>query len=261
MAIAGIGCEFQKVVTVSTNPSSTDHTWENVAEIMSVEGPSPERDVYDITTIDSTGNYREFIPGLKDGGEVSLEMNYTPESYQQFKDEFDKENEAAVQWYSVVFNDNAVNDSKHCLFFQAMAINLGNSIPTDDKVSANVTLKVTGNPYFSTVGERDSSTTIVASGQNPLVWRGFLIDVTLDKSDTTSVILPAAFGGSGSISYAIKAPTGYETAQGIQFDSATRTLSITSAASASAASDIPLVYTATSGSVEIRQGILVTVQA
>jgi predicted secreted protein len=47
-----------------------------VKNLTSIGEVSPDSDELDATTLDSTGGYREFIQGFKDGGEVSLTGYY-----------------------------------------------------------------------------------------------------------------------------------------------------------------------------------------
>lgn len=47
-----------------------------VKNLTSIGEVSPDTDELDATTLDSTGGYREFIQGFKDGGEVTLTGYY-----------------------------------------------------------------------------------------------------------------------------------------------------------------------------------------
>lgn len=47
-----------------------------IGSLTSIGEVSPDSDELDSTTLDSAGNYREFIQGFKDGGEVSLTGYY-----------------------------------------------------------------------------------------------------------------------------------------------------------------------------------------
>ncbi|MFJ9382029.1 phage tail tube protein, partial [Streptomyces sp. NPDC101455] len=53
-------------------------TFVAVANISDVSGPSRSRDAIEVTAHDSPDNYREFVKGLKDGGEVEITINYDP---------------------------------------------------------------------------------------------------------------------------------------------------------------------------------------
>jgi predicted secreted protein len=48
----------------------------DIAEVISISGPSENTDSYDVTSHDSSNEFREFIAGLHDGGEVSFEANF-----------------------------------------------------------------------------------------------------------------------------------------------------------------------------------------
>ena len=80
-AISGVGTSFRR-----WNGSS----WENIAEINSITGPNKSRDTIDVTSLDSTGGYREFIGGFRDGGSVTLPMNFTRDTYDTMNTDFDQ---------------------------------------------------------------------------------------------------------------------------------------------------------------------------
>ena len=67
-ATAGVGTLFRRW-------SGT--AWVNIAEVNSITGPSMSRETIDVTSLDSTGGYREFIASFKDPGTISLNMNFT----------------------------------------------------------------------------------------------------------------------------------------------------------------------------------------
>jgi predicted secreted protein len=45
---------------------------QTVGSISSISEVAPDSDELDVTTLDSTGGYREFLQGFKDGGECTL---------------------------------------------------------------------------------------------------------------------------------------------------------------------------------------------
>jgi predicted secreted protein len=49
-----------------------------VAEIIDINGPNMSRDAIDVTWNDGSDGYREFLPGWRDGGEVSISANWLP---------------------------------------------------------------------------------------------------------------------------------------------------------------------------------------
>lgn len=54
-----------------------------VAELQSIEVPAVQTDTIDMTHHTSPGAYREYLLGLRDGGEVTLEGNYIPRNATQ----------------------------------------------------------------------------------------------------------------------------------------------------------------------------------
>lgn len=108
-----------------------------VAEVLSISGPNLSRGTIDVTNLDSTGGYKEFIAGFRDGGEVTLSMNFTMGTWNDFKDDFDLDTAVA---YSIVLGNTAENT----FGFNAFITSLGMAVPLDDKVSSDVTLKIDG---------------------------------------------------------------------------------------------------------------------
>ncbi len=127
-AVAGVGTEFRR--WDGTN-------WVNIAEINSIDGPTKSRDTIDVTSLDSTGGYREFIGGFRDGGTVSLPMNFTRDTYDLMNDDFESD---VLQNYEILLPDTESTSFE----FEALVTELGLAIPTDDKITANVSLKVSG---------------------------------------------------------------------------------------------------------------------
>jgi len=127
-AIAGVGTKFRRW-------SGSD--WENIAEINSISGPTMTRDFIDVTSLDSIGGYREFIAGFRDGGTVSLTMNFTRATYDIMKTDFEDD---TAQNYEILLPDVAETSFE----FAGLVTELPLEIPTDDKITANVTIKVVG---------------------------------------------------------------------------------------------------------------------
>lgn len=129
-AIAGVGTLFRRW-------SGT--AWVNIAEVNSITGPNKTRETIDVTSLDSVGGYREFIASFRDGGTVQLTMNFTRATYDLMNDDFEDD---TAQSYEIVLPD-AENTT---LEFNGLVTEVPLTISTDDKVTADVTIKVTGQP-------------------------------------------------------------------------------------------------------------------
>jgi len=130
-AIAGVGTKFRRWGG-NANPN-----WVDIAEITSIDGPTKSRDTIEVTNLDSTGGYREFIGGFRDGGTVTLPMNFTRETYETMNDDFEDDD---LQNYEILLPDTEATSFE----FTALVTELGLAVPADDKISADVTLKVSG---------------------------------------------------------------------------------------------------------------------
>lgn len=70
------------VAVSATIEYSTDGgtTWTPVVEAKSAPVPQVETDYQEATSLDSNG-WKEYLPGLKDGGEIEFSANYTGAGY------------------------------------------------------------------------------------------------------------------------------------------------------------------------------------
>lgn len=127
-AKAGVGTLFRRW-------SGT--AWVNIAEINSISGPNMTRDIIDVTSLDSTGGYREFISGFRDGGTVQLSMNFIRASLDTMKTDFESDD---LQNYEIVLPD----DENTSIEFTGMVTELPLEIPPDDKITMTVSIKVSG---------------------------------------------------------------------------------------------------------------------
>jgi predicted secreted protein len=127
-AISGVGTLFRRW-------SGT--AWVNIAEVNSIDGPNKTRNTIDVTSLDSTDGYKEFIAGFKDGGTVNLTMNFSRSTYDLMNTDYEADE---LQSYEIMLPD-ADNTSFE---FTALVVELGLSIPTDDKITSPVSLKISG---------------------------------------------------------------------------------------------------------------------
>lgn len=129
-AISGVGTEFRRWNTATGE-------WESIAEVNSITGPGMSRETIDTTSLDTTGGYRTFIASFRDPGTISMSMNFSRDTYEQMKTDFEDD---SAQNYEIVLPD----DEKTTIEFEGFVTELPISISADDKVSADVTIKVTG---------------------------------------------------------------------------------------------------------------------
>jgi predicted secreted protein len=127
-AVAGVGTHFRRW---------DGGNWDNIAEINSITGPSMSRDTIDVTSLDSTGGYREFITGFRNAGTVTLAMNFTRSTYNTMKTDFESD---TLQNYEIYLPDLEGTS----LEFEGLVTELPLNIPADDKITADVTIQISG---------------------------------------------------------------------------------------------------------------------
>ncbi|MFI7014152.1 phage tail tube protein [Streptomyces sp. NPDC050164] len=115
--------------------------FEDLANVTNITPPGIERETYDVTAHDSPDAWREFIGGLKDGGEVEIELNYDPRIHDELIADFaDKD----PRNYKIMFPGTLGSWA-----FAAIMSGFESEAPHDDKLSATVTFKVSGKPTIT----------------------------------------------------------------------------------------------------------------
>jgi len=118
-----------------------------IAEVTEIGGPSLALDPLDVTSHTSPGAFREFIGGLLDGGEVTFTINYVPTNATQdattglIADMIAR----TVRNFQLIFPD--VGSTQWS--FAALITAFEPAEPVDDRLSAELTLKVTGQPTLA----------------------------------------------------------------------------------------------------------------
>jgi predicted secreted protein len=142
----GAGAELQK------GQGDSPETFISVMGIKSITGPQISRDSVETTDMQSNG-WREFIGGLKDGGEVTFDANFLPRDATQnqedggFMAEFDKSScDSRGNWRILLPECQGEPEG----FFEFAAIVTGQQVevPLDDVMAFSGTLKVSGRPQL-----------------------------------------------------------------------------------------------------------------
>lgn len=116
----------------------------DVAEVISITGPGESTDSLDVSNMDSDNEFKEFIAGLHDGGEVSFEANF-------------KSSDSTGQ--IALHTDMQAGTSRTCQI--TLPDSLGNisgtaictrfefSFPVDGPARISATIKYTGKPTLT----------------------------------------------------------------------------------------------------------------
>jgi len=126
-AVNGVGTTFER-----WNGSA----WVAIAEIKSISGPSMSRDTIDVTSLDSTSGYKEFIAGFRDAGTVALSMNYTRAGYNAMLADFESDD---LQNYQIVLSDSVATSIE----FEGLVTEMPLSVAVGDAIGLETTIKIT----------------------------------------------------------------------------------------------------------------------
>lgn len=119
---------------------ATPEVFTTIAGVTSIEGPGLTRKVLDVTAHDSPNKYMQFIGGLKDPGDVLIDVNYQPSAHDTLVDDLDA---TAPINYRLTFPNGAI------WAFPAVMKEFKPKAPYDNKLSAVISFKVSGKPAIT----------------------------------------------------------------------------------------------------------------
>lgn len=143
----GTSAGTQTAVAMTT----TGAVFGEIAEVISINGMSLKLDTVDVTTHQSPGGWKEYIGVSKDAGEISFEINYVPADATHDDTTgliWDIDNRV-IRSFHLVFPDNAADASKTCWKFSGLVTSFAPTAPHDGKLSAAVSVKVSGVPILT----------------------------------------------------------------------------------------------------------------
>lgn len=113
-----------------------------IANATNITAPGLARNTIDVSAHDSPNKYMEFVGGMIDPGEVSIDVNYDPTSHDMLVADLEDED---PRNYQLVFPDTAGTTWS----FAAVLTGFEATAPYDDKLTATLTYKVSGKPTIA----------------------------------------------------------------------------------------------------------------
>lgn len=107
-----------------------------VADVTNIGVLDAQAETLDVSSHDSAGQWREFVGGMKDAGELSMELNYDPAVHGTI---FDLLGGPETNMKIVLPDAGAAE-----VDFAAIVTGFEAGAPFDDKLTASVTLKLSG---------------------------------------------------------------------------------------------------------------------
>ena len=116
-----------------------------IAFVRDVSGPNLSLDTIEVTTHGSTGGWREFIPGLLDGGDVTLDLflDTTQATQGNSTGILNEITGRTVEGFRITWPDSTIAT------FNAIVTSWQPGAVVDGAMTASVTLKITGQVVFT----------------------------------------------------------------------------------------------------------------
>ncbi len=125
-------------VELQLGDGGSPEAFTQVCEILNFNGPNQSAPQIDVTSLCSDA--REYIPGLKDGGEFSFDLNYVPGDQMQYLLEHALSTRVTNN-FRLVINAGSPTTT---YTFAAIVTQFGLTGAVDQQIQAAVTLKITG---------------------------------------------------------------------------------------------------------------------
>ncbi len=121
-----------------------------IGQITNIGGLEMTADTIEVTNHSGTDKFKEFIQGLRDGGELNVEYDWDATDAGQLAiiDHYNLDTNGGVDAMIVTFPDESTFE------FNAIVTALSpvGSAPVDDVMKGSATFKVTGAPTFTEAG-------------------------------------------------------------------------------------------------------------
>lgn len=136
-ARAGVGA------TLKMGDGASTEVFTAIGGIVNLSGPELSVEEIEATSLDSTGGYKEYIPGMKDGGAVSFTMHFSNDAQQRTLR--GKLGAASPTNYKVT-----LPTSPPCVItFAGNLTSWSQSTEANAPMTADVNLKISGAPTFT----------------------------------------------------------------------------------------------------------------
>ena len=126
---------------IQLGDGETSESFTSIAEIKDLKPPPLSRDSIEVTSHGSTSGYKEFISGLRDGGEVGFECNWLPTNATQDEDTglLDTFDDDDNHNWRIVLPDSILTIS-----FAGFITKFEPELPVTEQGKLSISIKVTG---------------------------------------------------------------------------------------------------------------------
>jgi len=131
----GLGTEFQR--------ETTPDVYETIAQVASITPPQSEADDVEIQELNPTNDYKRYLPGLLDAGEVSLTLNFDGANAGHQALLSDHQSRSVKNWKVVLPDTSTWAFSGYVKSFAPQEVSSG------ELLQVEIGIKVSGKPTFT----------------------------------------------------------------------------------------------------------------
>ena len=141
------GALFAQATLLKIGDGGGPEVFTTIAEVGEISGPQLKLDTIDVTTHSSPGGWEELIAGILRSGEVSFGINYVPTeaTHNNTTGLIKDMRTRTLRHFQLVFPDGASTTWS----FSAYVTGFNPKNPVDGKLSAEVALKISGQPTLA----------------------------------------------------------------------------------------------------------------
>lgn len=163
----------------------------SIAELSSVSGLELSADTIETTNLDS-GGWRQFIQGVKDGGEVSISGYFNPGDTNGQKAVYDAFGTGAVTTFKIAFPSTLGAEWQ----FNGIVTGVTTGAEMEDTVTFEATIKVTGTPALGLTASANASNIAFTGGSPTLsptfIGSKYVYSVTFSGVSSTQISVTAS---------------------------------------------------------------------
>lgn len=137
-------------ILLSLTTAGTGGTYTDVGELINITPPTKTLGTIDITNHGTTDYYREFLPGMIDGGTVTFTCNYiSSSSWANYSITNEMDNRTKVGWKITLSTGEAASSSQYIWYGNGYISNYQLLTANDSAVQYSVSIKLTAKPTDS----------------------------------------------------------------------------------------------------------------
>lgn len=136
-------------IHLARGDGASPEVFTNIAELVDLSPPAFSKDSVEATHTDSPDGFREFIPGLKDGGEFTATVNLIPGNATQGNASGGALNDFRTETTSRNWRITFPGSPAATWTFKAFITSFEAATPMDDKMTVAITFKVAGVPTIA----------------------------------------------------------------------------------------------------------------